>query len=196
MSMKLSLEPIVAATRIALLSLVVIFGVAVAASAQSFSSGSDGTDGALDLTGQKGTVNFVPSNFSGDQHNLNIFNFTTITIPANVTLRVSSTIVNGPMFWLASGNVDIEGTIDLSGQAGVPPSYILDGRRRAVDAGAGGYDGAAGGYINGNSPGQPVALPGDGPGGGAAGTLDGCGYPTAGVGGQFSGSSFLVPLVL
>jgi hypothetical protein len=183
-----------------LLYLVVLFGVVLTASAQhppDFSSGSDGTDGALDLTGQKGVVNFVPSNYSGDQHDRNIFNFTTITIPSGVTLRISSTIVDGPVYFLASGDVDIEGTIDLSGQNGVPPSLTLDGRRRAVDAGVGGYDGGVGGLNDGmNNPNEPLPQPGDGPGGGAAGYgINNFSCIFGGAGGTFSGNTFLVPLV-
>jgi hypothetical protein len=106
-----------------------VLALILSASARSakaqFSSGSDGSDGALDLTGKTGVVNFNPTSFPGDQHNLGIFNFTTVTIPATVTLAIKAAenaggsaapiLVNGPMYFLASGNVDIEGTIDLSG---------------------------------------------------------------------------------
>jgi len=179
MSIKSNSKSVAGIRRMSLLSLIVLFGLALAASAQTFSSGSNGSDGAFEPTGPAGTViNFVPANFAGNQHSLNIFNFTTITIPAGITARISSKNVPGPIFWLASGGVDIEGTIDLSGQAGVPASPNLDGRRRAVEAGAEGYDGGVGGETDGSStPNEPVALPGDGSDGGAAGSLANCNLP-------------------
>jgi hypothetical protein len=189
----------VVSARIRQFSLIAVCLYALGASAQSFSSGSDGSDGPLDATSLGVTptnmnIVFNPTSFPGDQHNLNIFNFTTIDIPAGVTLRFSSTKINGPVYFLASGAADVEGTIDLSGQAGVAASPILDGRRRAVDAGAGGYDGGVGGKSDGSttSTNEPLAQPGDGPGGGKAGTYSG---PQVGTGGSFSGNSFLVPLV-
>src|SRR5579864_940708 len=102
------------------LCLVMLFGVATAVKGQNFSSGSDQSDGAFDLTGtSSGTiVKFLPGNFSGDKHALNIFNFTDITIPSGVTVKIQGDTVTAPVIWLASGNVDIEGTIDLSGAAG------------------------------------------------------------------------------
>ena len=179
---------------ISLLSLAIFLGLPLAADAQSFSSGSNGSDGAFEPTAN---VTFLPSKFSGNQHALNIFNFTSITIPANVTVRISNLNVPGPIYWLASGAVDIEGTIDLSGQTGVAASPNLDGRRRTLDAGSGGYAGGVGGTTGGSStPNEPVALPGDGPGGGAAGYVgSNCNAVQPGSGGTFSGSLFLVPLV-
>ncbi len=167
--------------------------------AQNFASGSNGSDGSFDLTGTTTgtTVIFPLPTMQGNQHSLNIYNFGDIVIPQGVTVRLSARTINGPVVWLASGNVDVEGTIDLSGQAGVPMSPNLDGRRRALDAGAGGYAGGIGVQTDGASgvnP-EPVALNGDGPGGGAASTYRiGCGS-TPGAGGVFSGNNYLVPLV-
>ena len=55
----------------------------------SFTSGSDGSDGAYDLTGTpQGTiVQFDPKNFQGNGVLNNVFNFTTITIPSGVTVK-------------------------------------------------------------------------------------------------------------
>src|SRR5713226_7677448 len=84
--------------------------------AQTFSSGSDGSDGPLAPSGPPGTVVlFDPTQFHGTHVSANIFNFTTITIPQGITVRLSGNTINGPVFWLAQGNVDIEGTLDLSG---------------------------------------------------------------------------------
>lgn len=172
-----------------------------AAAAQSINSGSNGSDGALDLssTPKGSTVVFSPSNYQGNQHNINVFNFTGITIPAGVTLRVSTLQTNGPVYWLVSGNVDIEGTIDLSGQAGFSSVPSIDTRMRATDAGAGGYAGGVGGTTDGSSStaNEPLAQPGNGPGGGAGATLNGLcnGYAGPGSGGTFSGNNTLIPLV-
>ncbi len=191
MSMKSSSKLLVAAARTSLLSATVVFAFTLAANAQTFSSGSDGSDGAYEptCTPTPCNVNFVASSLPGDQHTLNIFNFTTVTIPAGVTVELSGNI-NGPVYWLASGDVDIEGTIDLSGQAGYPVTGVLDGRRRS-QPGPGGYSGGVGGKEDQSNPppGEPVALPGDGPGGG--GTL----YVCYGGGGTFTGTPFLLPLV-
>lgn len=197
--MKPEVDLIRGGKRWGLLSLIAILGSASAGQAQSFASGSNGSDGTFDLTGTPSgtTVMFPLSTMAGNQHNLNVYNFADITIPVGVTVRLSATKINGPVYWLASGNVDIEGTIDLSGQAGVAMSPNLDGRRRALDAGAGGYAGGIGGQTDGASgvnP-EPISLNGDGPGGGVASTYRiGCGS-TPGAGGVFSGNNYLVPLV-
>src|SRR5215469_15475999 len=73
---------------------------------QTFNSGSNGSDGALNLT-TPGTIYFDPKTFSpplnpaGD----NIFNFTTINISAGVTVKLSSKVLTGPIYWLAQGAV-------------------------------------------------------------------------------------------
>lgn len=185
------------------LCLMMLVGGATAVRAQNFSSGSNQSDGAFDLTGKpSGTVvNFVPSSFPGDQHALNIFNFTQITIPAGVTVSISGNTVTAPVIWLASGDVDIEGTIDISGAIGYSASPILDGRRRSIP-GPGGFSGGVGGKFDPSaSTPQPVAQPGDGPGGGAGGGTVATPWCNTtlnlyqGVGGTFTGNSFLVPLV-
>jgi len=185
---------IAAAARMSLLGLIALCGFALAAGAQSFSSGSDGSDGAFDLTGTPSgtTVTFVPANFPGDQHSLGIYNFSTITIPTGVTVRLSALKLPGPVIWLATGAVDIEGTVDLSGQAGYPPNLTIGGRLRATDAGAGGYAGGMGANTTVSS---LSAGAGDGPGGGAGAFYNnsvGAGPASAG---SYTGNNFLVPLV-
>ena len=135
-------------------------------------------------------VNFDPKQFHGSGVKNNVFNFTTITIPAAVTVKLSGNVINGPVYWLAQGDVDIEGTTDLSGQAGFPATPILDGRRRPT-SGPGGFSGGVGGKFDGSAP-PPVPQPGDGPGGGAP-AVQQCG--SFGYGGTFTGNQFLVPLV-
>lgn len=183
-----------------LLAVVGFLASAQTLQSQAFSSGSTGADGALDYSSlPAGTiVTFDPTKFNppinpaGD----NIFNFTTITIPAGVTVRLSGRVLKGPVYWLTSGDVTINGTIDLNGENGVPTALLLDGRTRSMP-GAGGFSGGVGGKVNG-----PQAQSGDGPGGGQGASVSDypCntfGYPTAdiGAGGGFTGNSFLVPLV-
>lgn len=169
-------------------AVLLLLPLCVEAQNPTFSSGSDGSDGALDLTGTKSgtTVLFDPSAFKGDQHQLNIFNFTTITIPTGVTLKLSGAKVPAAMYWLAQGDVDIEGTIDLTGANGGSATLDVDVRVPATP-GPGGYSGGVGSYLNQNQ----NATAGNGPGGGAASPS----YCTNATGGVFSGDQFLVPLV-
>src|SRR5713226_1346366 len=147
--------------------------------AQTFSSGSDGSDGPLAPSGPPGTVVlFDPTQFHGTQVGANIFNFTTITIPQGVTVKLSGNVLNGPVFWLAQGNVDIDGGVDLSGGNGASQTNNPFARVPSVP-GSGGYSGGVGGNI------AQSALPGDGPGGGAAGTQ----VVNSGSG-MFSGNQF------
>ena len=110
---------------------------------QTFSSGSTGADGALDLTGGSQTIQ-VPA--SG------VFNYTTVNIPQGQTLSFTNNLTNTPVTMLAQGNVTIAGTINIS--ASQP--YI-------------GVSGPGPGGFYGGNPGTP----GWGPGGGAAGPTSG-----------------------
>jgi hypothetical protein len=171
---------------IGVLLVLALFAVAPRLDAQSFSSGSDGSDGAFNPSGPPGTVVlFDPAQFHGTQVSANIFNFTTITIPVGVTVRLSGNVINGPVFWLAQGDVDIEGTIDLSGGNGHDDTTNPFVRVLSVP-GSGGFAGGVGG----NS--VQAALVGNGPGGGTVGAV---GSRTNGGGGTFSGNQFLIPLV-
>jgi hypothetical protein len=137
-----------------------------------------------------GVVLFDPKTFSpplnpaGD----NVFNFTTINIASGVTLRLSANLLTGPVYFLATGAVTINGTIDLSGANGHQAGSSLTDRIPAAP-GPGGYGGGVGGNsLGGTFP--PTA--GNGPGGGVGGAVGGQG--TA-VGGTFTGSQFLIPLI-
>jgi len=150
---------------------------------QTFNSGSTGSDGALNLT-TPGTIIFDPKSFNpplnpaGD----NVFNFTTINIGPGVTVKLTSKVLTGPIYWLATGDVTIAGTIDLIGENGHDTTTVSSLRVPAA-AGAGGYGGGVGG-----GPSFP-AQSGNGPGGGVAPTAGG------GQGGTFTGSQFLIPLI-
>ena len=162
----------------------VVMGGARFASAQSFSSGSNGSDGALNLT-TPGTIIFDPKSFNPplDPDGDGVFHFTTINIAAGVTVKLSGRIFPRPVFWLATGAVTINGIIDLNGEEGHSRS-INSSVRTPSAPGAGGYSGGVGGNA------AHPARPGNGPGGGAVQAGD-----TAGTGGTFTGNTFLVPLV-
>ncbi len=125
---------------------------------QTFDSTSDGSDGALNLT-VPGVVEFNPgaSNPKLDANGDGIFHFTSINIGPGVTVRLGSRFLNGSVFWLASGAVTIDGTIDLSGESG--PDLGPNGVPLLAAPGAGGFPGGvkqqAGFGPTGGSPGFP-----------------------------------------
>jgi hypothetical protein len=159
---------------------------------QTFNSGSNGSDGALNLT-TPGTIIFNPKSFNPplDPAGDNIFNFTTINIAQGVTVKLSSKVFTGPVYWLASGAVTINGTIDLDGEDGHPISSLLSLRVPAA-GGAGGYSGGVGGTLVAGNPSLPAPQPGNGPGGGAAAASPGA---HNGGSGTFTGSQYLIPLI-
>jgi hypothetical protein len=121
--------------------------------------------------------------------NTNIFNFTTISIAAGSLLKFYEGVFHGPVFLLASGDVTINGAIDITGD-GSPGNTASAAQQGVEFAGSGGYTGGLGG-VHGDS--NHAALPGNGPGGGAAGDV--ASASTFAVGGKFSGDQFLVPLI-
>ncbi len=116
-------------------------------SAQPFSSGSTGADGALVLTSST-TLPLSPDG---------IFNFTTVTVQAGVTLTFTPNEANTPVTILATGDVTVAGTIAVNGTLGAFPSPIK------TPGGPGGFSGGLGGRA-------PTA--GTGPGGGPSAAVD------------------------
>ena len=112
---------------------------------QTFSSGSTGADGALNLT-TPGTIIFDPVALGLNPAVANVFNFTTINIASGVTVRLTSKALTGPIYWLAQGAVTINGTLDLSGESGAADSNVISSRVAAA-GGAGGYNGGVGGAL-------------------------------------------------
>jgi len=149
-----------------------------------FSSGSTGSDGALNLT-TPGTVVFDPVAMGLNPAGDNIFNFTTINVGANVTLVMTADVLrNRSVIWLATGNVTIAGVLALEGASGTPYSGNNPGAMRSpAMPGPGGFPGGVGGYLT--SP----ATNGGGYGGGVTGSGAG------GAGGYLYTSNQLVPLV-
>jgi hypothetical protein len=134
--------------------------------ADVFNSGSTGADGPL-VVAQSATVTLqVPPDGK--------FNFTTITVNNFSTLNFIRNARNTPVYLLATGNVVINGTIDLDAQdGGTSGDFTAVGR-----GGPGGYDGGRGGPT-------PSVQGGDGlgPGGGHGGIDDGAKMIGGGGGG-------------
>jgi hypothetical protein len=174
-----------------LLALLLGFGAQPALA--QFSSGSTGADGAFSPSSSQ-TIQ-VPA--SG------VFNYTTVTIPAGVTITYTRNATNTPVTILATGDVVINGAINIDGQASTSANGALGG--------PGGFNGGKGGYPADAASGTSGEGPGGGCGGlGGTGSTSGGGggggYATAGVdgggtspaggqGGAKYGSPLLLPLI-
>jgi hypothetical protein len=171
--------------------------------AQYFNSGSTGADGAFgpSCSPTPCTVT-VPLSASG------VFHYTTVNVPAGITVKYTRNAANTPVTILATGNVTIAGTIDVSGGAGGNGSSGTQLVPNAGPGGPGGFDGGSGsnGVIggvssnggNGRGPGGGVGGWGSVQGGGGGGsylTAGGQGTNSGGAAGAVYGTSTLAPLV-
>ncbi len=123
----------------AILALLFVVAAASVAGAQTFSSGSTGADGALNITAD--TTLPLPAN--------GILNFTTVTVQPGVTLSFVKNASNTPVIILAMGDVVIAGTIAVNAGAN-----NIDNRYEPRIPGPGGFAGGG--------PGEPGAGPGGG----------------------------------
>jgi hypothetical protein len=146
----------------------------------AFTSGSTGADGPFNP--QVNTEVQVP--VSG------VFNFTSVNIPAGVTVKFRRNTTNTPVVILSSGDVTVAGTIDISGGNAAAAGAAGDGNLGDDSVpgagGPGGYDGGRGGLANFGRGG-----PGVGPGAGQPGhaCAPGAGsFPQGGVAGGAGGS--------
>ena len=152
---------------------------------QAFNSGSDGSFGPINLTTSDLALDLPPDG---------VIHATTVSVGAGRTLRFRPNALNTPVFLLATGDVIIDGTVDISGERG---STAAGGR-----GGPGGFDGGMPGSV-GTPPGD-----GHGPGAGRAGqdnrTAEGAGqgvYASALALGESTrhgtpyGSALLIPLL-
>ena len=175
---------------IAILAVAALLPVAPRALGQScpFTTCGDGSDGALNYTGQSGMVVFDPValGLHGTGDAFCVYNFTSITIPAGLTVQLSANKVNCPVYWLSQGDVNIAGTLSLRGTDG-SAATLNTALRFPAPPGSGGFPGGVGGNITTNQ----AATAGSGPGGGAPGSY----YSPYPSGGTFTGNHFLVPLV-
>ena len=177
-------------------AIVLILIAAVGAHAQGLNSGSNGSDEALVLT-TPGVVVFDPAAMGLDDDHDNIFHFTSINIGPGVILKMPFNALQGmPVIWLASGPVQIDGTIDLDGESGTNPAP--GGLMRAAIPGPGGYPGGVGwGGVGFSSVGVSDMRTGLGPGGGPPRSPGGHAVQQLGVidtGGPAYGNALAVPL--
>jgi hypothetical protein len=134
--------------------------------ALAFSSGSTGADGPFSPTVNT-VVQLPPSG---------IFNYTTVSIPAGVTVTYQRNTTNSAVVILTTGDVSIAGTLNVSGATAPAAGAAGDGNQgddtQPGKGGPGGFDGGKGGTANNTGPtGVPVNLAGAGlgPGGGGGG---------------------------
>jgi hypothetical protein len=130
--------------------------------ANAFESGSTGADGAFNPTASV-QLTLPPSG---------IFNYTDITIPAGVTVTFAKNANNTPVILLATGDVTVDGVIDVNGSAQIAGAGGIGGPG-GFDGGRGGLRAGTGFHMGGN---------GFGPGAGEGAPK---GYTNAGAGGSF-----------
>ena len=189
---------------VAILTFMLVLGCSPGpASAAPFVSGGTGADGAF--APQVTTEVQLPE--SG------IFNFTTVNIPTGVTVKFRKNSTNTPVTILATGDVIINGVIDVNGTNGssVTDSISADDTLPGV-GGPGGYNGGFGaskaspGTSAGGGLGPGAGKPGPGyftgstviamSGGGGGFGADGTDAPgTSGMKGLTYGTPSLLPLI-
>jgi hypothetical protein len=168
-----------------LLFATVLFFVGSSVASATFISGSTGADGAFNPTAN--TVLQVPAD--------GIYNFTSVNIPAGVTVTFQKNVGNTPIYMLATGDVSINGVISVSGLS------ATNTQDRGV-GGLGGYDGGNGGVVGGGGlgPGGGFGGPNNSSGlifpggGGGYGTAGGQKSSSSGAGGPSYGNARIVPL--
>ena len=157
-------------------ALACLFGLSGAVSAAPFSSGSTGADGAFSPT-QDTTLALPPSG---------IFNFTTVSIPSGVRVRFQNSGTNTPVTILATGDVVIEGVVDVrGGDADHMRAALGSFLQQGGLGGPGGYSGGRGGDV-GAQPGATGQGPGGGGGGGGMCPGSAQSDPVGGGGGGFA----------
>ncbi|MEQ8820413.1 MAG: hypothetical protein RLY93_09210 [Sumerlaeia bacterium] len=121
---------------------------ATLAGAQTFNCGSTGSDGALSFPASATPVTHVfdPKTFNPplDPDGDGVYHFTTVNIPANVTVKIRAPEVGWvPLHWLCTGNVTIAGKLDLDGEAGHPAGAPIQEHVPSIP-GPGGFPGGWG----------------------------------------------------
>lgn len=164
---------------------VFLAGWAWAADAQTFNAGSDGSYGPINVTSN--TVIELPVD--------GVFRCTTMTVGAGRTLTFRRNALNTAVVVLATGDVRIDGAVDLNGKGG---NNVTGG-----EGGPGGFDGGNPGSVS-TPPGA-----GYGPGAGRGGTSQSTSIPASAGPGSYStlgnsastnrgevyGNALLIPVV-
>lgn len=152
--------------------------LALGQSAMAYESGSTGADGAF--SPQVDTTVQLPED--------GVFNYTTVNIPTGVVVSFEKNVTNTPVVILASGDVTIAGTLNVSATNGADTAAKGDGNLGDDGipgrGGPGGFDGGSGGTID-----SPLGGNGLGPGGGtgARNFMVPWGRPTIGCPGNTGG---------
>ncbi len=137
-----------------------------------YSSGSTGVDGALSYPAQ-GEPDFSATQvFDMTGHPDGVWHFTSITIPAGVTVTFLKNAANTPVVWLATDDVLMAGTLNLDGEDGLAPGGSNQDPGKEAQGGPGGFAGGLGGIRYDVSM-RYAGTPGQGPGGGVPGTQSG-----------------------
>ncbi|MCX6599193.1 MAG: hypothetical protein NTV70_22805 [Acidobacteria bacterium] len=162
--------------------------------AQVFNPGSNGSDGDLTFPTAKvgDVIIFDPRDttmFPGglDLDNDNVYHFKTITIPAGVRVVLRADKLGGPVYFLAQGNVTINGHLDADGNGGAANGFVP---QTFAVPGPGGFYGGGGGDTGSRPP-----TAGFGPTGGAAWDKTRGGCEAVARGGGITVNDFLVPLI-
>lgn len=140
---------------------VVVLGL-VSQTTFAFDSGSSGADGAL--TPAVDTEVQLPAD--------GILEYTSIDIPAGISVTFSKNALNTPVTLLVSGDATINGTIDVSGSDAPASAGAGDGNLGddglPGEGGPGGFDGGRGGMADDSTGADSprIAQAGIGPGGG------------------------------
>ena len=149
-------------------------------------SGSNGSDGALDLNSSFVEAgNFTNMVIDMHDHPGGVYQYTYINIPYRATVTFIPNANNTPVVWLVQSNCVIDGIVSVSGQNG----NVAEGGQ----GGPGGWRGGNGGV---------TATSGYGPGGGLVGEIGGsASYGGLGSTGAYApppgptyGNTFLIPL--
>jgi hypothetical protein len=193
------------------LLIVTLIGFPWYAEAQTWTgSGSNGSDGPLNINAStpgvtSGVLLFDPVALNLDTDGDNVYHFTTITIEG-VTVRFLPQKLrrNGPLVWLATGDVSIGGHLFLFGEDGHAGGTNFSLRRPSVP-GPGGYPGGVGGRQGASASqgfGPGGALPADGTtnigcnaGHAEAGRAHEVNTGCLGKGGTAYGTGFVQPLI-
>jgi hypothetical protein len=129
-----------------------------------------------------------------------VFKYTTIDVPAGMTVKFTNHPSGAPVVWLASGDVDVHGMVDLNGAAGVAQNTIPV----FAEPGPGGFAGGRNGRTSNNYQSSAGMGPGGGQravsgGGGGFGTAGSNGslpcVGSLGSGGGQYGSTRIIPLI-
>lgn len=174
-----------------------VWAVAGTVSAAISVPGADGSDGVLNITAN--TVIDLSQAVTGtwDQNNAAnagkgvydaakwavVFKYSSVTVASGATVTFKNHASRAPVVWLVSGDVAIDGTVSLNGQAAAAPPNL-------AEPGPGGFRGAIGDYSAGVGTGA-----GFGPGG-AGKSAKGGSYGTSPAGEPPAyGNPSLIPLI-